>query len=144
MTGAMESVSSTLRTTAAASTTPATTGATTTTPAAGSTTAAPSFAEQLKQAGTKVQPVKGHAWSKVMDGEHKGTYVNRSHNARAGEAFDLVRRDGRTFHVYGEGDKRVVVELPSAAKTAAGKTPAKDATTTSSPTQAGGTQAPAA
>lgn len=81
---------------------------------------------QAKQA-ERLQHVKGHQYAKVVGGERDGRYVNRSDNARAGQDFAIVRRDGRTFHVYGEGADRAVVEVrrPAAATPA---TPAVDAT----------------
>ncbi|MEA2341600.1 MAG: hypothetical protein QOG11_1677 [Solirubrobacteraceae bacterium] len=79
----------------------------------------PSFTDDLAAAAEQLQPVKDHAFSKVVAGAREGQYVNRSHNERHGEAFAVVRRAGRVFHVYGSGDDRKVVELPSAAKAAA-------------------------
>ena len=38
-------------------------------------------------------------------------YVNTSGNARDGQAFVLVKRDGKEFHIYGSGKDRVVVCL---------------------------------
>ena len=39
-------------------------------------------------------------------------FVNQSGNARNGDAFKLVERDGKEFHVYGEGKDRKVFEVP--------------------------------
>jgi hypothetical protein len=85
----------------------------------GSAGQSPSFTDDLAKAAERLQPVKGHAWSKVVAGTRQGQYVNRSHNDRHGEAFEVVRRAGRVFHVYGTGDDRKVVELPTPAKAAA-------------------------
>jgi hypothetical protein len=38
-------------------------------------------------------------------------YLNTSGNKRDGQAFALVKRDGKEFHVYGSGKDRVVVCL---------------------------------
>ena len=44
--------------------------------------------------------------------------VNLSGNARSGQAFDLVWRDGRQFHVYGgKGADHKVVEVGKKADT---------------------------
>ena len=73
-------------------------------------TAQTSFKETLAK-------VTGHDYAKVTNGDRKGMYVNQSGNARDGEAFKLVVRDGHEFHVYGEGKDRKVFELPAAKKT---------------------------
>ncbi|WP_205697295.1 hypothetical protein [Conexibacter sp. SYSU D00693] len=70
--------------------------------------------ESDAKATRKLQPIKGHEFSKVLEGAQKGHYVNRSGNARDGETFQRVHRDGRLFHVYGEGKERTVVELKTA------------------------------
>jgi hypothetical protein len=44
-------------------------------------------------------------------GEQSHEYLNRTGNARDGEAFSIVQRGGRTFHVYGTGEDREVFEL---------------------------------
>jgi hypothetical protein len=85
----------------------------------GSAGQSPAFTDDLAKAAEKLQPVKGHAWSKVVAGAREGQYVNRSHNERHGQAFEVVRRAGRVFHLYGTGDARKVVELPTPAKAAA-------------------------
>jgi hypothetical protein len=42
-------------------------------------------------------------------------YLNTSGNSRDGQAFVLVKRDGKEFHIYGSGKDRVVVCLKRAA-----------------------------
>ena len=61
--------------------------------------------------GEKTEKVAGHKYDKVVAGPDKGDYLNRTGNARDGEAFRIVQRGGRTFHVYGSGEDRVVVCL---------------------------------
>jgi hypothetical protein len=61
--------------------------------------------------GEKSEPVKGHAYSEVTAGPRNGMFVNTSGNKRDGQAFALVKRDGREFHVYGTGKNRVIVEV---------------------------------
>lgn len=65
---------------------------------------------------TRLQHVKDHRYAKVMDGDSRGMYVNRSGNDRNGDLFTKVQRDGRTFHVYGEGKDRMVFETTPMAK----------------------------
>lgn len=68
--------------------------------------------------------VDGHRYSRVTAGLREGSYLNTSGNARHGQAFALVERGGRTFHVYGEGaDRRVVEVKVKAATTQDGPSP---------------------
>jgi hypothetical protein len=62
--------------------------------------------------GEKTEKVSGHDYVKIVAGPDKGEYLNRTGNARDGEAFRIVQRGGRTFHVYGSGEDHKVVELP--------------------------------
>ena len=86
----------------------ATGGTTTTTPAATTTKAAATTAKDFKET---LEKVSGHHYAKVADGERKGMFVNQSGNARDGEAFKLVERDGHEFHIYGTGADRKVFEV---------------------------------
>jgi hypothetical protein len=61
--------------------------------------------------GEKSAPVKGHAYADITAGPRNGMYLNTSGNSRDGQAFVLVKRDGKEFHVYGSGKDRVVVCL---------------------------------
>lgn len=58
-----------------------------------------------------LEAVKGHQYSKITSGPRKGMYLNQSSGPRKGEAFRLVERDGRTFHVYGSGKHEQVFEV---------------------------------
>jgi hypothetical protein len=62
--------------------------------------------------GEKTEKVSGHHYEKIVAGPDKGEYLNRTGNARDGEAFRIVQRGGRTFHVYGSGEDHKVFELP--------------------------------
>ena len=64
-----------------------------------------SFADALKK-------VAGHSYARVTEGEKKGQYVNQSGNARDGDTFKLVKRDGFEYHVYGTGADRTIVRVP--------------------------------
>jgi hypothetical protein len=61
--------------------------------------------------GEKSEHVKGHAYDEVTAGPRDGMFINRSGNKRDGQAFAMVKRDGREFHVYGAGKNRVIVEV---------------------------------
>lgn len=55
--------------------------------------------------------VEGHRYAKITAGVREGSLLNTSGNERHGRAFELVERAGRTFHVYGTGSDRTVVEV---------------------------------
>lgn len=82
----------------------------------------------LRPTGEKLSKVDGHPYAKIASGVDKGMYLNQmAGNPRKGEAFRVVQRDGRTFHVYGTGAHKVVEEIkPHAAskntQKSAGKT----------------------
>jgi hypothetical protein len=112
-----------IRATAAAAT-PATdtssTGAST--PAA--TEAKKSFATLFAEAkadlksGEKLTKVDGHQFARIKGGTRDDQCINLSGNVRSGQAFDLVWRDGRQFHVYGgKGADHKVVEVGKKAET---------------------------
>src|SRR4051794_30431195 len=81
--------------------------------------------------GEKIQHVDGHAYSEVTDGDREGMFINTSGNVRNGQAFVLVRKQGKEYHIYGTGKDRLVVgfHMPSAK---ADDTPATGGTTTPS------------
>jgi hypothetical protein len=61
--------------------------------------------------GETFKPVDGRAFVDVEGGKRSGMYVNTSGNERHGEAFVLVRKHGREFHIYGSGKDRLVVAV---------------------------------
>jgi hypothetical protein len=73
-----------------------------------------SFKDTLTHATQQLQPVHGHAYSKITGGDDAGRYVNTSHNARDGQTFAIEHHGGRRWHVYGEGADRVVIAFPKA------------------------------
>jgi hypothetical protein len=75
--------------------------------------------------GEAMAPVAGHAYGEITAGGRDGMYVNTTNNARRGQAFVLVHKHGREYHIYGTGKDRVVVALK------ARKAPAPPATTPS-------------
>jgi hypothetical protein len=80
--------------------------------------------KEARAAGTRISdreppkgetwgPVKGHqSYADVLTGPRNGYYVNlQQGSAREGDVFHIVKRSGKEFHVYGEGDKKVWVEV---------------------------------
>ena len=61
--------------------------------------------------GEKTEAVKGHAYADITSGPRNGMFINTSGNKRDGQAFVLVKRDGKEFHIYGSGKDRLVVCL---------------------------------
>jgi hypothetical protein len=59
----------------------------------------------------RTTPVAGHQYADILSGPRNGMYVNTSGNKRHGQAFVLVERDGKRYHIYGEGKDRLVVCL---------------------------------
>jgi hypothetical protein len=66
-------------------------------------------AEITLRKGEEAQAVAGHAYSEITKGSRSGMYVNTSGNVRHGEAFVLVNKDGKEYHIYGTGKDRLVV-----------------------------------
>jgi hypothetical protein len=64
--------------------------------------------------GEKTEAVKGHAYADITAGPRNGMFLNTSGNKRDGQAFVLVKRDGKEYHIYGSGKDRLVVCLKRA------------------------------
>lgn len=93
----------------------------------GSTTASPTVKAEARPANEQTKKIADHPYSRIENGADKGLYLNQLQSSpRAGAVFRLVERDKRVFHVYGEGDDKLVVEVKK-----------KDAATSTAPT--GGT-----
>ena len=73
------------------------------------TTAATKSTAKVK--GEKTEKVDGHQYLEIVAGPRNGMFINMSDNSRNGEAFVMVKREGREFHVYGTGDDRAVYEV---------------------------------
>ena len=65
--------------------------------------------------GEKIEHVEGHAYAEVTSGDRDGMFINTSGNVRNGQAFVLVRKHGKEYHIYGTGKDRLVVgfHMPS-------------------------------
>jgi hypothetical protein len=102
----------------AAATTPATDTSSTGASPKAATDAKKSFATLFAEAkddlksGEKLTKVDGHQFARIKGGGRDDMCVNLSGNVRSGQAFELVWRDGRQFHVYGgKGADHTVVEV---------------------------------
>jgi hypothetical protein len=133
---------------AVSATTASTTTSSTATSSADATTtdAGKSFATLFADAkaglkkGEKLTQVDNHKFARINGGERDDMCINLSGNARNGQAFDLIWRNGRQFHVYGgSGADHKVVEVGT--KAAADTTASADATTPTG--TSGGTSAAA-
>lgn len=74
------------------------------------TTAATPPAISLRR-GESMTAVAGHSYAEIDGGKRDGLYVNTSNNKRRGQAFVLVHKHGREYHIYGTGKNRLVVAL---------------------------------
>ena len=61
--------------------------------------------------GEQSAPVAGHSYADITKGPRNGMFLNTSGNKRDGQAFVLVKRDGKEYHIYGSGKDRLVVCL---------------------------------
>ena len=96
--------------------------------------------------GERSKQVTGRAYADILNGRRSGMFINTSGNVRDGDAFVLVKRDSREYHIYGTGKDREVIGLkpkPAAAKPtdpATATTPPVSTTppaSTAAPTQTG-------
>jgi hypothetical protein len=97
------------------------------------------------------EPVEGHNFrADILNGPRNGWFVNISGGVRHGQAFHIVERNGKTFHVYGTGDDKLWVEIrkrpePSdAIDTSTDVTDATDGATADPPAETGSTGGTAA
>jgi hypothetical protein len=84
--------------------------------------------------GETTQAVEGHKYADIVAGPRKGLFLNTGSNARAGQAFVLVKKNGREYHIYGTGKDRVVIGMKTKAETQDATTPATTTPTTPSTT----------
>jgi hypothetical protein len=61
--------------------------------------------------GERTQKVSGHNYAEIISGPRNGMFINNTGGKRDGEAFLIVKRDGREFHIYGTGKDRAVYEV---------------------------------
>ena len=95
-----------------------------------------SFSSQLKAATEKetTKAVPGQNYAEILTGPRAGLYLNTSGGARDGEAFVLVKHDGREDHIYGTGDDRKVISVGNDKSESSDSTSTKTSTSTGSTT----------
>ena len=79
-------------------------------------------ASTAKPKGEKTEKVEGRSYSEIVAGPRNGMFLNTSDNERSGRAFVMVKREGREFHVYGQGNDRAVFEVGRRTSTSGTKT----------------------
>jgi hypothetical protein len=90
--------------------------------------------------GETLTKVDGHQFARIKGGTRDDMCVNLSGNERSGEAFDLIWRNGRQFHVYGgKGADHKVVEVGKKTTAATDGTSTTDKTSTTDSTASTGT-----
>jgi hypothetical protein len=96
-----------------------------------------SFSSQLKAASEKetTKAVPGANYAEILTGPRAGLYLNTSGGARDGEAFVLVKHDGREDHIYGTGADRKVVTVGEAKPDSTTETGTSDKTATAEKTK---------
>ena len=72
--------------------------------------------------GETTRKVDGKPFLEVTSGPRNGMFINKTGNARDGEAFVLVRREDHDLHVYGTGKDRRVIVVPHEGEKAAAPT----------------------
>jgi len=95
-----------------------------------------SFSSQLKAAAEKetTKAVPGSNYAEILTGPRAGLYMNTGGGARDGEAFVLVKHDGREDHIYGTGDDRKIVTVGQGKSESPGSTGTGTKTSTSTST----------
>jgi hypothetical protein len=107
----------------------------TTAPGTDATTTAPASTTSIAlKKGESMAPVAGHAYAEISGGKRDGLFINTSHNKRHGQAFVLVHKNGREYHIYGHGKDRVVVALRKRDHAASTPTPTAAGTGGATPT----------
>jgi hypothetical protein len=85
--------------------------------------------------GERTQAVPGHSYKEIVSGPRNGMFINNTGNKRDGEAFVIVKRHGREFHIYGSGEDRTVYEVGRTRDA----TPGSGSTTSAAPGTSGTT-----
>jgi hypothetical protein len=69
-------------------------------------------------ANARIEAPEGETWAstkpdahyaRIITGPRTGQYINLTHGERRGQTFSIEHRDGKTLHVYGEGDTEVLI-----------------------------------
>jgi hypothetical protein len=110
----------------------------------GTTTTFSSALKSATSASEKetTKAVDGQNYSEILTGPRAGMYLNTGSGARDGEAFVLVKHDGREDHIYGTGKDRKVVSV-GAEKASSDSSPSTDKTSTTDKSSSSTSKAPA-
>ncbi|RKQ91851.1 hypothetical protein C8N24_1684 [Solirubrobacter pauli] len=90
-------------------------------------------------ANETVKQVEGRAYADILTGSRNGLYLNTSTNARSGQVFSLVMKEGREYHIYGTGKDRQVIGLRPKPETTEETPSTTDKTATTDPSKPSGT-----
>jgi len=88
--------------------------------------------------GERSKAVEGRGYADILSGPRDHLFLNTSGNARDGEAFRLVKRNGVELHIYGTGEDRRVVALKARDQ----DTETTESSESTGPSATGGTSAP--
>jgi hypothetical protein len=91
--------------------------------------------------GERSKAVEGRGYADILSGPRGNLFLNTSGNARDGEAFRLVKRNGVELHIYGTGEDRRVVALKARDQDTE-TTESTESTESTGPSATGGTSAP--
>src|SRR3954469_15247459 len=88
------------------------------------------FSSALKSAAEKetTKAVPGQQYAEILTGPRAGMYLNTGGGARDGEAFILVKHDGREDHIYGTGKDRTVISSGAESSSSSAETTSSDTT----------------
>jgi hypothetical protein len=88
-------------------------------------------------------PVEGHwNYADILNGKRNGFFVNLSSGVRRGMTFLIEHHGGKTYHVYGEGKNRQMIEVKAAAKDDSTKTGGTTSTQDTSQPTSGSSSSP--
>jgi hypothetical protein len=101
----------------------------------------------MPRKGERWAPVEGHRnYADILGGPRNGLFVNISGGVRDGMAFQIVEKEGKTFHVYGSGKHRQWIDVSPDRHGHKAATESKGAgvsdTATDASSDTGGTSAP--
>jgi hypothetical protein len=96
-------------------------------------TSTPTATSDKAASGEKTKQLDGRGYADILNGSRSGMYINTSGNKRDGDAFVLVKRDDREYHIYGTGSKREIFSVKDPSSKTDASTPSTD-TTTKTPT----------
>src|SRR3954447_13280364 len=107
------------------------------------------FSSALKSATSSseketTKPVDGQNYAEILTGPRAGMYVNTGGGARDGEAFILVKHDGREDHIYGTGKDRKVVTVGGGSSSSSSDDSTSTPTSTDSTSSSSSSSAPKA